>query len=195
MSNFVKKHRDAASSFPDYAAVLQWTFDGLRAWESRRHKKSNDPDGRTNSIASAMTNGGELRNSTTTCLALAGTVASDGSTFDPVNSTAAYPSDPQSCIAMEPESNDLSSFTLHSNCTKTFSAVVEMYVNRIIRDSTFQRLIHSTACSTEEAVFLCMAMLLGLDRACQLAAEQALFSAQVVERVCAALMRKERDCS
>src|ERR1022692_2533240 len=112
MSNFVKTNRDAASSFPDYAAVLQWTFDGLRAWESRRHKKRKDPDARTNSIASAMTNGGELRNSTTTCLALAGTVASDGSTFDPVKCTPANPSAPAICTAMEPDSNGLSSFTL-----------------------------------------------------------------------------------
>ena len=194
MSNFVKKHRDAASSFPDYAAVLQWTFDGLRAWESRRHKKSNDPDARTNSIASAMTNGGELRNSTTTCLALAGTVASDGSTFDPVKCTPANPSAPAICTAMEPDSNGLSSFTLPLNCTKATSIVVETYVNKIVRDSAFQRMSHSMAWSTEEAVFLCIAILLGLDRACQLVAEQALFSARVVERVCAAL-RKERNCS
>src|ERR1039458_9843584 len=177
MSNFVKTNRDAASSFPDYAAVLQWTFDGLRAWESRRHKKSNDPDARTNSIASAMTNGGELRNSTTTCLALAGTVASDGSTFDPVKCTPANPSAPAICTAMEPDSNGLSSFPLPLNRSKAPSIVVETDVNKIVLDSGFQGMSHSKPCAAEEEVFICIPLLQGLDRACKLVAEQALFSA------------------
>lgn len=174
-------------------AVLQWALRGCRNWlESSLHKNSNDPDGRTSSTASTRRDGIDFRNSTIICLPIAGTVAREGSTLEPVSCTAACPSDPETLIRPESDSSQSISCTLPLNWTKATSIVVETYVKRIVRDSVFQRLIHSMAWSTDEAVFLCMAMLLGSDWACQLAAEQELFSAPVTDRVRAALLESSK---
>lgn len=172
-----------AAIHSEHGAVLQWTLEGLRAWESRRHKNSNEPEASTSSTASETSNGGELRKAATIPLPTAGTVASERSALHPVSCTVANPSEPATCTATEPDSSGMTSLTVPLNCTKAVSMLVETYVNRIVRDSDFQRLIHSIAWSGEDAVFLLTSILLGLDVACQLATDRKPFPDPVMERV------------
>lgn len=162
------RRKPAVNEFPGWADALQWALEGARVWEkSQRHKNSSDPDASTSSTASVIGNGGELRKATTICLPVAGTVSSDGLTCAPVSCTVAKPSDPAICTAIEPESNGIISLTLPLNCTKATSIPVDTYVNRSACDSAFQRLIDTMACSTDGAMFLCMAGMLSQRRAGQ----------------------------
>jgi hypothetical protein len=148
---------------------------------------NNAPEGSASSTASPPENSGELRSETITCRSCGRIVSSDGSTVAPVNRIPANPPSPETCMAKDPSGNGSISETLPLNCTSSNPLFVETSMKRIFRDSDFQGLIHSTAWSTEEAVFLGMALLLGFDSALRIAAGE--LGPEAVARIKTALMR------
>lgn len=136
------------------------------------------------SASSSMNDTGkEVRRSSIMARECSGYALSAGFTDAPSSLTAKYPVEPVTRTA-----GPSTSVTLPFNRNATTSLLVEMYVTRILRDSSFQRLSTPVASFRDDGLFLLMVMLLGLNWAYQLATEQELFSVPAIERVRAALM-------